>query len=473
MQIKLKRSSNVALNDQLYEALRGAIVSGELRAGQPLPSSRKLASDVDVARATVLECFKRLIDEGYIETIAASRTIVSLKLPSESRAVSFVVPQLSAFGTTMLSRDFSEIRHDERDLGFLPGRPSFDETMLEDWSRTVARTFRTMQPGLLDFAPDRAGSYSLRNAISQTVAARGINCKPEQVIVVLGFQQAMDLILRIHLDRGDLVAIEDPSFPEVRPTLDAHGLQAVGLQLDGDGIVTAKLAEMRARLVIATPSHQYPTGGVMTLDRRLELVHWAAVNGAIVVEDDYDSEFRYEGKPTPSLMALDRHGCVIYVHTFTKALYASIGIGYLVVPAQLAEVYANTRRLQADPVPMHLQEALATFITEGNLAKHERRLRKIYAERRTALLSALRTKFRGRATISGENAGLHLLVRFHTSLTTEQIKTRAARRGVGLVSTDDCYLSQPVQREFAMGYGNLTVEQIQEGVERLARVMPN
>lgn len=478
LRIAIERDSEVPLKTQLADQLRQAILSGDLRIGQAMPSSRRLAEDLKIARSTVIETYQQLISEGYLQTVAASRTMVSSKLPDISvvSAAKRKVAGLSFFGQQASTVDTREKRFNPLEIGFYYWRTDFNELPLEQWARVLWRKTRQPEDRLLDFAPDRAGARVLREAIAQRVVSRrGIECTAEQVIILLGFQQAMDLIIRVHIDPAkDTVALEDPCFPEFRKTLEFYNMEIENIAVDNDGIRVEQLAQLSneaPKLVFVTPSHQFPTGAVLSLPRRLELLRWASEHDSIIIEDDYDNEYDYGPRSIPALKGLDRTDNVVYVSTFTKALYPSVGLGYVIAPPTLAAVYSNARRIASDPVPQQWQEAVADFIIEGQMTRHCKRMLSLYDEKRRVLISALRKTFGDRVTVSGGGSGLHVLVKFDLGLEAHEIERRATSVGVGIMSTIGFYGRTQKKAEFIFGYGGLELSEIREGIRRLGTVM--
>jgi GntR family transcriptional regulator / MocR family aminotransferase len=306
------------------------------------------------------------------------------------------------------------------------------------------------------------------------VKERDIECKPEQVIVVNGFYQALDLVSRVHLEDRDFVAVEDPCFPQVSETFRTHGATPVPIKVDEGGFSVEEMrAHSRHRLKLAylTPSHQFPTGAVMSLPRRLELLEYANANGIVLVEDDYDSEFRYTGTPIPALMGLDDHHCCFYIASFSKVLYPSLSLAYLLVPERYAQIYANARTSISDAFPLHIQDAVAEFLADGHLSRHVKKMTQLYDRRRRAMVGALKKYLGSRVTISGDNAGIHVLARIDSDMEDKEIVRQCSERGVAVVSTAIYYLKEPRKGEFSFGYADVTEEQIEEGIKRLAAVL--
>jgi GntR family transcriptional regulator/MocR family aminotransferase len=304
-----------------------------------------------------------------------------------------------------------------------------------------------------------------------------VRCAADQVIIVNGSQQAIDLITKVLIDRGDPVAVENPGYLGARRAFLAQGAKIVPVPVDENGIMVERLESKPSRdahavkLIYVTPSHQFPTGGVLPLARRLELIRWAENSGAVIIEDDYDSEFRYDGRPIPALQGLAESGNVVYVGTFSKVLFPALRIGYIVVPDALARVFARARWIADRQTPTLEQLALTDFISEGHLERHLRRMRTLYDQRRQALVRALNHFFGGRIQILGENAGMHLMVRLRTDLSDEEVVRRAAAVGAGVVSARLYYLGDAPADEFVLGYAGLSERKIQEGVRRLGKAL--
>ncbi|MCI0524093.1 MAG: PLP-dependent aminotransferase family protein, partial [Acidobacteria bacterium] len=291
-------------------------------------------------------------------------------------------------------------------------------------------------------------------------------------------QQALDLITKILIDRGDRVALENPGYLGARRAFLAQGAKLLPAPVDESGIMVEKLpAKSQAKskdgvkLVYVTPSHQFPTGATLSLPRRLDLLAWAEKNGAMIVEDDYDSEFRYGSRPIPALQGLSNSDSVIYVGTFSKVLFPALRVGYVVAPPPLARVFARAKWLADRQTPMIEQRVLTDFINEGHLERHLRRMRTLYEKRRQALVRALETHFADRVTILGENAGMHLMIKLRSRLGDEEVVERARGCGVGIVSARLYYLGGVRRDEFVLGYAALSERRIQEGIRRLAGIV--
>lgn len=481
--INLDTRTTQPLHRQLYQELRRSILNGRLSAGQRIPSTRALAKSLGVSRATVTQSYEQLASEGYLKTIIGSGTAIACQLPDEllqaapvktARAIKTPRPapvKLSSYGAGL--SDF--VRESEEPnllFNFKYCRPAVDHFPLEEWRRLLLRHCRAGQSEMLDYAEDGKGYAPLRDAIARYLArARAVNCSADQVIIVNGSQQALHLCAQVLVERGDVVAIEEPGYLGARHTFLTHGARLHPVAVDEAGVRPEALPGSHARLLYVTPSHQFPTGAVLSLPRRLELLAWAEKTGALIVEDDYDSEFRYGGRPVPALQGLAQNANVLYVGTFSKILFPALRIGYLVVPQTLAEVFERAKWLMDRHTPTLEQRALADFINEGYLERHLRRMRTLYDRRRQKLVGALQTQFGGDVTILGENSGMHLMIRLQSRWRDAEVVQRAAAVGVGLISARIYYLGLNRGDEFVIGYATLSERKIQEGVRRLARAL--
>lgn len=482
--IALDHTTAIPLHRQLYEELRRSILTGRLIPGQRIPSTRALARSLKISRATVTLSYEQLLSEGYLQTVPSSGTFVYHQLPDDllpttteiSQAATRQPVQLSTYGTNLAATESLVPLGLELPINFsCYGRPALDEFPLKLWRRLLSRACQIV-PTQLDYATSAQGHQLLREAIARYIAqSRAVRCQANQIIIVNGSQQALDLVARVLLNRSDLVAIEDPGYLDARQTFLTQGAELLPIPVDESGIVIERLladssAQPKLKLIYVTPSHQFPTGAVLSLPRRLALLAWAKQNGVIIVEDDYDSEYRYGERPIPSLQGLTANDSVIYTGSFSKILFPALRLGYLVVPQSLVSVLARAKWLADRQSPLLEQYALTEFIHEGYLESHIRRMRNLYNQRRQALVQAL-THYLGKyLTILGENAGMHLMVRLRLGLSDEEIILRAAQVGVGLVSARPYYLRSGSTGEFILGYADLSEENIRDGVCRLAQV---
>ena len=489
--IALDNNSSIPLHQQIYEELRQAILKGRLSPGSRLPSTRALSKSLGISRFTVTQSYEQLASEGYLETIVGSGTFVCKQLPDEllystpiesSSKISGGSIKLSSYGRILIYADnVPKIDDSPLTINFRFGRPAFDQFPVELWRRLLSR-YCTADLKWLDYSTDPLGYKPLREQISHYLSRfRAVNCEPDQILITNGTQQALDLILRLLIEPEEIIAIEDPGYLSAKLIFQTHGAQILPIAVDESGLIVKQLQKSQLsniRLVYVTPSHQFPTGAILSLPRRLQLLAWAQQNGTLIIEDDYDSEFRYDGRPIPALQGLDRGGCVLYLGTFSKVLFPSLRIGYLVLPRSLVSIFTRAKWLSDRHLPILEQQVLTDFIKSGHLERHIRKMRALYDQRRQVLVQALKTYFGKKATILGEKAGIHLMVCLQTGLRDEEIIQRAAQVDVGMTSANSQYFNSyprgcDLRGEFIFGYGELTKQQLQEGIRRLAQALIN
>ncbi len=468
---------------QLYRSLRRAILMGRIRPGARLPATRIVASDTGVARNRVVLAYAQLVDEGYAVGRVGSGTYVASELPTNERvadarvsrrtAPSPIAPRLSRAGRHLAARGASwtatkpGLRYD-----FTCGRPSWRDFPHAVWARLVRRHARLDDAAALDYAHS-AGLHELRAAIADHLTRwRGLVCDADQVIVTNGSQQALGVVATLLLEPGDAVALEEPHYAGARQAFEAARAALVPIRVDAAGLDVARLAasRRRPRLVYVTPAHQFPTGAVLPLARRLALLDWARQAGAYVVEDDYDSEYRYAGAPLETLHGLDGAGRVFYVGSFSKILAPALRLGYLVVPRALVRAVTMAKTAADLGSASFGQRVLADFIVGGHLEVHLRRTRRRHASRRATLLAAIAEHLGDRVRVAGAAAGLHVMLvpRRSASATVERLVRRAAAREVGIYSTTGLHLRPPERAALLVGHGALPEADIRAGIVRLA-----
>jgi GntR family transcriptional regulator/MocR family aminotransferase len=469
--------------------LRAEILSARLAPGSRLPSTRLLAASLRLSRNTVLLAYEQLFGEGYARSHAGARAVVASRLGTNSGndkgdlrsswKPGAAIPGLASAGQRMLavSRErllrwglqFPPLPYDFR-IG-----PAFDAFPHATWCRLLGRRARRATMRDLDYGP-RQGREELRAAIADRLLRhRGIDTSPERIVIVNGTQQALDLICRVLLDRGDRVLIEEPHYLGARAAFVAAGARLIAAAVDEEGmrVPPARASAPAPRIAYVTPSHQYPTGVVMPLARRLQLLDWATRCKAFIVEDDYDSEYRYEGRPIQALAGLDTIGRVIYVGTFSKLMFPALRLGYLVLPESLVEPIAAAKAIADTGTGSILQLALADFIEQGHFERHMHRTTKRNRMLRTTLLDAIAQQFGDRAEISGANAGLHVLawIRGRDGRPLRSVTEKARQVGVGIYPVAPYYLTPPRRTGVLLGYGPLGEREIREGIRRLASVL--
>jgi GntR family transcriptional regulator / MocR family aminotransferase len=469
--IPLDRASALPLQRQIYDGWRRGILSGRFRRGDRVPSTRELATALGVARATVTAAFDQLIAEGYFETAQGSGTFITRNLPDQpvARGTRRTAPD-AGHAPVRLSKYATRLGAAAPRAVAGPGvidlstfGPDLEEFPFPLWRRLLTRHLRDVTPALFTHSEHGAGYSPLRREIAAYVArSRAVSCDADQILIVNGSQQALDLCMRVLVDPGDEVALEDPGYAGTRLLAAAHGARIAPVGVTHDGLRMADLPEA-ARLICVTPSHQFPTGVSMSLARRLELIDWARPRGAVIVEDDYDSEYRYSGPPLPALQGLSDTVSVVYIGTFSNVMFPGLRIGYVVLPRPLVEPFARAKWLADRYTTLLEQAALADFIREGHLERHIRRMRRLYKLRYEALTAALDKHFGGDAMVRGDAAGMHALVRF----AAKDIGARAQRNGVRMLSADGHYMSGRSPNEFVIGFSATPARVLTAGVKRL------
>ena len=464
---------------QLYDYLRHAILSGQLAQGMKVPSTRVLADELGISRNTVLNAYEQLLAEGYLETIEGRGTFVTRVLPEQYLASGTRLPgrhkaaptahRISRRAQTVAAAPaLSEPRSGRRpQQAFQTGMPALDHFPYEAWARLVARHAHRLLPDTLKYQ-DVAGYAPLREAIAHhVIVARQVRCAPEQIIIVSGSQGGLDLAARVLLDPGDAAWIEDPGYLGGRNALLAAGARLVPVPVDRDGLrVEAGIERApRAHVAYLTPSHQFPLGVTLSLSRRLALLDWARHAGAYILEDDYDSEYRFAGRPVASLQGLDDAERVIYVGTFSKVLFPALRLGYLIVPPGLIDAFVAMRRATDTHAPILEQVALTEFIASGQFERHIRRMRTLYAERRAALLAESDPL---PLELDAPEAGMHLVGWLPPGIDDRQAAERAAEHQVATLPLSKFALEPLARPGLILGYSGVDLPEIRDGARRLA-----
>lgn len=444
---------------QIATRVRSAITAGHLLPGARLPSSRALAAQLAIARGTVDAAYALLAGEGAIETRRSAGTIVSGQVGRRIE-VAEQSPLLFPSAPAVVCAE---------PLPFQMGLPALDAFPRKLWSNLTVRAARSMQPADLAEA-DPAGLPDLRQAVAAYLGvARGIKCKPDQVLITAGYQGAFALVRTVLIRPGDPVWMEDPGYHMTRMALETAGARVVPVRVDAEGLrVAAGInAAPKARLAVVTPTHQCPTGVALSLPRRLELLTWAAEAGSWIVEDDYDSEFRYVGRPLPSLKSLDRGQRVLYAGSFSKVLFPALRLGYLIVPPELRTVFLRASRLLTSGLPMLEQKAVAAFMRNGHFARHIRRMRILYGERRRCLATALQAAFADRVTVELAAGGMHLLARFPGAEDDSVLAKRAALAGLATTALSSLTMAHDAGQGLLLSFTNVATADADALVARL------
>ncbi|HTV59308.1 MAG TPA: PLP-dependent aminotransferase family protein [Verrucomicrobiae bacterium] len=475
--IFVDRKAGKPLQSQVCDALRAAVVSRNLRAGERIPSTRSLAAELGISRITVLNAYSQLLAEGYFESRVGAGTFVSSSLPGQAaRSEAHSGHRASEKRAPRpVARRCQQIPKYERPVwvsgqgAFSLSQAAVEELPFRAWSKLVTRYWRKVRLSGLQYG-DPMGLRELREAIGAYLrAARSVRCEWQQIMIVSGSQQALDISARVLLEAGDPVWMEEPGYWLAKHMLASAGCRLVGVPVDNDGLHVAAGMERcrKARAAYVAPSHQFPMGATMSASRRLQLLEWAQSAGAWIVEDDYDSEYRYDSKPIASLQGLDRTGRVIYVGTFSKVMFPSLRVGYIVIPADLVDHFTAVRHAM-DVSPAHQYQAvLAEFINEGHFSRHIRRMRQTYHERRVALVEGIRKELGSLLEMHGADAGLHLTVTLPRGYRDREISGRAAGESLWLWPLSPMYSGPGARQGFILGFGGTTVGEIPGAVKRL------
>ena len=475
--LTIDRHADEVAYRQVYRQLRSAILSGELPPETQLPPTRDLARAAGVARVTVVEAYRQLAAEGFIESRVGAGTFVApgLNAAPVDDAPSPFRPRLTEWGRRAVevgrSAHVTDGVRPEIDFGL--GRSFAELFPYGVWRRLLARYLST-DDAMLSRYGSPAGFLPLRQAVADYLGrARGVRCAAEQVVIVSGAQQALDILARLLLNPGDEVVVETPGYRDAFTLFQLHGARLVGLPVDDEGLPVDRIpADCRARLAFVTPTHQFPKGGTMPLARRLALLGWARARGALVVEDDYDGDLRYDGHSLAALQGVDTDGRVVYLGTFSKVLFPALRLGYLVLPPPLITPFVRAKDMVDRGAPTLTQAAVADFIAEGHFERHLRHLRRLYGERRAALAGALTHTLGDRVRVSPLAAGLHVMLFAEGSVDEAQLVREAAAHGVRVQPGAPYHLERPAPPSLLLGFSGLGEAEIVEGVRRLAEVWP-
>ena len=470
--ILVNRRSNVPLRRQLETALRTAILNGALPAGERILSSRELQEHLGLSRNTVLEALNQLHAEGYLITRRGIGTFVSSGIqqlpqragpPKKTRALA---PSDYAQRTVPL-QPLVEKLGDAKP--FRPGVPALDLFPAAAFKRAMVSG--DWDADLLDYAEPQ-GNPALRNAIARRLQqTRGVACTTDQIFITTGAQAAFTAVCEVLLNQGDTAVVEDPGYSHVRAALLAHGAKILPVPVDTSGIDVRTFAHRRAKLAYVTPSHQYPTGEILALDRRFALLDWAAHHDAWIVEDDYDSEFNYTQRPQPALQGLDTRGRVIYAGTFSKVLAPALRIGYVVVPDALRDAFAAVQYASAGPPSAILQAALARFMDAGHLGRHIAKMRKVYDERRRFVSGALENVRDAGLRIHDTHAGLHFIAELPPRLRDTEVSARAARAGLIMPALSTYFLSKSSRNGMVIGFAATPIPQAKMAIATFRAIL--
>jgi GntR family transcriptional regulator/MocR family aminotransferase len=462
--LALVRGDETPLYRQICEHMRAAIRAGQLRPGDHVPSARDLAAQFGTARGTVEAAYAILTGEGYLISRGAAGTVVSTELDSRAvaRAASRQRPK---------SRAEPPARRELRPLQM--GLPALDAFPRKIWSRLVARHARAIAPTDMAY-PEPSGYPPLREAIAGYLAtSRGVRCTAGQILITNGYQDALNLAANVLLRPGDKVWLEDPGYPPAAEALKAAGAALVPVRVDAEGVrISDGIARARrARLAVVTPSQQSPLGVALSLPRRLGLLSWASGAGAWIIEDDYDSEFRYVGRPLPALKSLDQDERVLYAGSFSKVLYPGLRLGYLVLPESLIDVFTRSIRLRSMGHATLEQRVVGDFMAAGHFARHLKRMRALYGARRRTLAESLSQALGDRITVELKPGGMHLIARVGRGLHDVELAKLAQACGFAVDALSRRAMAHECGQGLLLGFTNVAEPDAREVCERLRRAI--
>ena len=476
----LEPTGALPLRRQLYNWFLRAIADGRLKPGQRVPSTRRMALELGVSRITVLWAYEQLTAEGYLQTIRGSGAVVARSIPSSLGA-----DRMRAAGAARrsaakvpLSRQTARLLRlrQERTLpvmGAFRNAPALDRFPRRLWARLVSRNARRAPARDMGYG-DAMGEPALRRAIAEYLGAvRGARCDESQVMITAGSQQGLQITLRALLNPGDRVWMEEPGYPGARRALLMAGCEPVPVPIGAEGLLVERGMQKcaSARAAYVTPSHQYPLGMTLSASRRFQLLNWAQRADAWIIEDDYDSEYRFGGQPISSLQGLDSEARVIYVGTFSKVCFPALRIGYLILPHALVPAFRAVRDAIDIFPPTLYQQTLADFMREGHFARHIRRMGTLYAERRARMIGALERHFGGVVEIVSATAGIHLVVLLPRGVDDESTAARLRAAGIACSTLSACCLERPRRGGLILGYGGVPSDQMDDSVRRLAQIV--
>lgn len=446
--IYLDKKKKVPLYEQLYVCIKDEILSGSLPALTRLPATRQLAADLHVSRNTVDAAYQQLVIEGYLSArMGSGYTVNELSKPMYCD----IKPEY--FQTSTQSAQEPDIRYD---FWFPLIRASIFPT--KEWKKTLSDAMCRLDSRSCIIYPNRNGIYELRQQLAEYLYySRGVRCQPDQIIISAGTQFNIELLLKLFDPHTCVIGMEDPGYYGIKDIFTVNHFQMVPIPVKKDGLDLDTLHKTEAKLLYITPSHQFPTGTVLPIRKRLDILEWAHKTHAFIIEDDYDSELRYLSMPIPSLQSLDKYDCVIYQGTFSKSLSASLRVSYMVLPRQLCDIYQKTCGMYLSPVSLLHQYALAEFIRQGYFDRHLNRLRNVFSKKHDAFLTAVKQVFGSKIKLGATDAGVHVLADIDTTLTQDELVQRALVQHVRVYATAPYYMdtSSIPPHQLLLGYGGI------------------
>ncbi len=469
--IVLDRASGLPLHRQLEDALRDAILAGDLAPGERVLSSRELQTHLGLSRNTIVSALAQLQAEGHLVTLRGAGTFVADTLHRGSiqrdpvPKADFVPTDAAA---SFIGAEFLAANLD-RAVPFRPGIPALDLFPAKQFRQGFLAAAWTTKS--LDYPPP-LGEPRLREAIAKRLhQTRGVGCSPAQILVTHGAQAAFALIARVLLKKGDAVLLEEPGYPSIRAILAAENMQLLPAPVDESGLDVARFSKRRATLIHTTPSHQYPTGVILSLERRTALLDWASANESWIIEDDYDSEFNYAGIPQPALYSLDGGNRVLYVGTLSKVLSPALRLAFIVLPDSLRLAFAAAQQVTGGQPSTLIQLAVARLMESGHFGRHIRKMRKLYDQRRLAVRSELDRLLGGSISIQDTKAGLHLVVHLSKHVPADRVSERALQAGIVIPSLSEYFMGRPFLNGLVLGFAATPIAEARVAVAKVADII--
>jgi GntR family transcriptional regulator / MocR family aminotransferase len=483
--ISVDRRKKTPLYRQLYDWFRAAVLEGRLRAGQQVPSTRSLAAELQISRIPVVNAYEQLRTEGYLETVVGAGTRIAVSLVDDAlrssaaktqRRTRLPMPGLAPRKMSQRGAELSRLATHPWVPPWVPGfgtfrvnLPAVDSFPRNIWASLVARHSRQLQRATMAYG-DVMGHPPLREAIADYLSTvRAVRCDASQIVITTGSQHGLQIAAQVLLDVQDDVGMEDPGYPGAHLAFKTAGANVIPIPVDQEGLNVDQLMHSapNARAVYITPSHQYPMGMTLSASRRMLLLDWAARSGAWIIEDDYDSEYRFGSYPIGSLQGMDADARVIYIGTFNKVMFPALRLGYVVVPKDLGAAFCGALGAASlFSTPLY-QTVLTAFIREGHLARHIRRMRMLYMERRKALINAIQMHLGATLEVIGDDAGMHVAGLLRHGTDDVAVSRRLGDQGIAALPLSICYLTPPPRGGLILGYGGVNVAQIRDGVRKL------